>query len=219
MALIALSKGPDLQTSSIAVGTGRLRSGLIALAAIWVVSSCSAPELGAKEHATASVSLSELSEGYSILYDLLSKEKHSSLLSIFKKESPELKGLLERVSETSKATTKELDTLAKLNPPVTLKAPHLPRLEQAARESIHKETGKEILHSNGVDLEFNMVSSQLAGMNYAAHLARALATVETNPVRREFLQRTDRNYSKLHGQMYKMLFAHYQRSSKSSTQD
>jgi hypothetical protein len=49
-------------------------------------------------------------------------------------------------------------------------------------------------------------------MNYAAHLARTLAAVETNPLRKEFLQRTDRNYSKLHGQMYKMLFASYQRS-------
>jgi hypothetical protein len=202
-----------MRTSSIAVGSGRLRSGFIALAAIWIVSSCASPELGAKEHATTS--LSELSEGYSLLYDLLSKQKHSSLLSIIKKESPELKSLLEKVSETSKATTKELDSLAKLNPPVTLKAPHLPRLEQAARESIRDETGKELFHSNGVDLEFNMVSSQLAGMNYAAHLARTLATVETNPVRREFLQRTDRNYSKLHGQMYKMLFARYQRSQKS----
>jgi hypothetical protein len=28
--------------------------------------------------------------------------------------------------------------------------------------------------SKGVDLEFNMVSSQLAAMNYAAHLARSL---------------------------------------------
>jgi hypothetical protein len=199
-----------MQTSSIAVGSGRLRSALIALAAIWIVSSCATPELGATEHATTS--LSELSEGYSLLYDLLSKEKHSSLLSIIKKESPELKSLLEKVSETSKATTKELDSLAKLNPPVTLKAPHLPRLEQAARESIRDEKGKELFHSNGVDLEFNMVSSQLAGMNYAAHLARTLAAVETNPVRKEFLQRTDRNYSKLHGQMYKMLFARYQRS-------
>ena len=69
-----------------------------------------------------------------------------------------------------------------------------------------------MLRSTGVDLEFNMVSSQLAGMNYAAHLARTLAAVETNPLRKEFLQRTDRNYSKLHGQMYKMLFASYQRS-------
>jgi hypothetical protein len=148
-----------LQTSSIAVGSGRLRSGLIALAAIWVVSSCATPELGAKEHAATSVNVSELSEGYSLLYDLVSKEKHSNLLSIIKKESPELKTLLEKVSETSKATTKELDTLAKLSPPVTLKAPHLPRLEQAARESINKETGKDFFHSNGVDMEFNMVSS------------------------------------------------------------
>jgi len=179
---------------------------------MWVVAGCTALEPGAKENAPASANLTELSEGYSLLYDLISKGKHSNLLWIIKKESPELKALLEKVSETSKATTKELDTLAKLNPPVTLKAPHLPRLEQAARDSIQKETTKEILHSNGVDLEFNMVSSQLAGMNYAAHLARTLAGVETNPVRKEFLQRTDRNYSKLHGQMYKMLFAPYQRS-------
>jgi hypothetical protein len=96
LALIACSKGPGLQTSSIAVGSGRLRSGLIALAAIWVVSSCATAELGANERATTSVSLSELSEGYSLLYDLLSKEKHSSLLSIIKKESPELKSLLEK---------------------------------------------------------------------------------------------------------------------------
>jgi hypothetical protein len=212
LALIACSNGPDLQASSIAVGSGRLRAGLIVLAALWAVSGCATLEPGARERAPASVNLTELSEGYSLLYDLISGGKHSNLLWIIKKESPELKALLEKVSETSKATTKELDTLAKLNPPVTLKAPHLPRLEQAARESIQKETSKEILHSNGVDLEFNMVSSQLAGMNYAAHLARTLAGVETNPVRKEFLQRTDRNYSKLHGQMYKMLFAPYQRS-------
>jgi hypothetical protein len=63
-----------LQTSSIAVGSARLRSGLIALAAIWVASSCATPELGAEEHAATSVSVSELSERYSLLYDLVSKE-------------------------------------------------------------------------------------------------------------------------------------------------
>src|ERR1700687_5260334 len=52
-----------------------------------------------------------------------------------------------------------------------LKVTHLPRIEQAARDSIDKETSKQILHSQGVDLEFNTVSSQLGGMNYAAHLA------------------------------------------------
>jgi hypothetical protein len=62
-----------------------------------------------------------------------------------------------------------------------------------------------------VDLEFNMVSSQLAAMNYAAHLARSLAVVETNPRRKGFLQQTDRKFSDLRGQVYQMLFSRYQR--------
>jgi len=57
----------------------------------------------------------------------------------------------------------------------------------------------------------NVVSSQLAGMNYAVHLARSLAVVETNPRRKESLQRTDRTFSEPRGQVYKMLFTRYQR--------
>jgi hypothetical protein len=98
-----------------------------------------------------------------------------------------------------------------INPPLNLEVSHLPTTERAARDSIDKETTKQILRSTGVDLEFNMVSSQLAAMNYAAHLARSLAVVETNPRRKEFLQRTDRKFSDLHSQVYKMLFTRYQR--------
>ncbi len=187
-------------------------SGLsITLAAIWVLSGCAILEPRAKEGAPTKVNVSEFSEGYALLYDLVSKEKRASLLSIIKKESPELKSLLERVSEASKTTAKELETLAKLNPPLNLKVTHLPRIEEAARESIDKETSKAILNSEGVHLEFTMVSSQLAGMNYAAHLARSLAVGEPSPQRKEFLQRTDRKFSDLHRQMYNMLYARYQR--------
>jgi hypothetical protein len=186
-------------------------SGLsIALATICVLSGCATVEPPAKERAPTRVNFAELSEGYSLLYDLMSKEKQSSLLSIIKKESPELKSLLEKISETSKATATELDTLAKTQPLLNLKVTHLPRMEQAARDSIDKETSKEILHSSGVELEFNMVSSQLAAMNYAAHLARSLAVVETIPARKAFLQRTDRKFSELHSQVHKMLFTRYQ---------
>jgi len=48
-------------------------------------------------------------------------------------------------------------------------------------------------------------------MNYAVHLARSLAVVETDPRRKEFPQRTDRNFSEPRGQVYKMLFTRYQR--------
>lgn len=182
----------------------------IALAAMLVLSGCAAFEPRANGDAPTSISASQLSEGYALLYDLLSKEKQASMLSIIKSESPELKSLLERISQTSKAAAKELDTLATLDPPLNLKDQHLPKIERAARESIDKQTSKELLHSTGVDLEFNMVSSQLSGMNYAAHLARTLAVAETNPQRKTFLHRTDRKFSDLHAQVYKMMFARYQ---------
>jgi hypothetical protein len=189
----------------------RHTSGLsIALVAMWVLSGCAVFEPRANGDAPTRISPSQLSEGYALLYDLLSKEKQSSMLSIIKKESPELKSLIERISQTSKAAAKELDTLATLDPPLNLKDQRLPKIELAARESIDKQTSKELLHSTGVDLEFNMVSSQLSGMNYAAHLARTLAVAETNPQRKAFLHRTDRKFTELHAQVYKMMFARYQ---------
>jgi hypothetical protein len=98
-----------------------------------------------------------------------------------------------------------------MNPPFDLKVTHLPRIEQATRDSIAKETGKEILHTDGVVMEFTMVSSQLAGLNYAAHLARTPALVESNPRRKDFLERTDRTYSALYDQTQKMLSVRYLR--------
>jgi hypothetical protein len=178
---------------------------------VLLTAGCAILEPRAKEGAPAKVNVSEFSEGYALLYDLVSKEKQSSLLSIIKTMSPELKSLLERISETSKATAKELETLVRIDPTRNLKVTNLPRIEQAARDSIDKETSKELLQSKGVDLEFHMLSSQLPAMNYAAHLARSLAVVETNPRRKEFLLQTDRKFSDLHGQVYKMLFTRYQR--------
>ena len=191
-------------------GSMKHSSGLF-LSAMWVLSACATLEPSATGGAPTKVNVSEFSEGYGLLYDLVSKEKQSSLLSIIKTTSPELKSLLERISETSKATAKELETLVKLDPTRNLKVTNLPRIEQDTRDSIDKETSKELLQSKGVDLEFHVLSSQLPAMNYAAHLARSLAVVETNPRRREFLLQTDRKFSDLHGQVYKMLLTRYQR--------
>ena len=183
----------------------------ITLATISLLSGCALLEPRAKNDAPTNVNVFERSAGYALLYDLASQQKHSNLLSLIKKESPELKGLLERISKTSQATATELEILAKMKPALDLKATHLPRIEQATRDSIAKETSKEILHTNGVVMEFTMVSSQLAGMNYAAHLARSLALVESNPRRKEFLERTDRAYSELHDRVNKMLSTRYLR--------
>jgi hypothetical protein len=183
----------------------------VALAALWLFSGCALLQPRAKNDAPTNVNVSERGSGYALLYDLATQQKHSNLLSLIKKETPELKALLERISTASKATATDLEALAGLDPPLNLKATHLPRIEQAARDSIAKETSKEILHTNGVEMEFNLVSSQLAGLNYAAHLARSLGAVETGPRRKAFLRRTDRTYTELHAQAYKMLLTRYRR--------
>jgi hypothetical protein len=181
------------------------------LAAAWLLSGCALLEPRAKNDAPTNVTVSERSAGYALLYDLATQQKHSDLLSYIKKETPELQGLLERISKASQATATDLEALAKMSPPLNLKVTHLPRIEQATRDSIAKETSQEILNRHGVAMELTMVSSQLAGMNYAAHLARSLALVEGNARRKAFLQRTDRTYSELHDQAHKMLSARYSR--------
>lgn len=183
---------------------------MIALAVVWLSSGCALFESRPKEDAT-SVSAAELGAGYALLYDFVSREKQVSMLSYIKKETPQLEALLDRIADTSKATAKELEALAKASPALDLKATHLPRMERAARQSIEKETSNEIMHSKGVALELKMVSSQLSGLNYAAHLARSLALVETIPARKAFLRRTDVKFTELHAQVYKMLSVRYER--------
>ena len=177
--------------------------------AVGLLSGCALFDSGPKPVASTYVTLSDSSAGYALLYETVSKQKRANLLSYIKKETPELKALLERIAETSRTTADELEALAKAAPPLNLTATRLPKMELAARESIEKDTRKDILESKGVDLEFTMVSSQLSGLNYAAHLARSLAAVETSEPRKAFLQRTDRKYSQLHDQVYKMMYTRY----------
>jgi hypothetical protein len=111
---------------------------------------CAILEPRAKENSPTHVNVSVIGEGYTLLYDLVSKEKQSSLLTIIRKVSPELKSLLERISETSKATATELETLATLNPPLTLKLTHLPRLEQLrANPSTSRRVTRFTRHRRG----------------------------------------------------------------------
>ncbi len=181
----------------------------IAVVTMWFLSGYPLSDPGAREAAAADVTMSDVSAGYALLYEVASKQKRTNLLSFIKQGTPELKALLGRISETSKATADELEMLAKANPPLNLQLTQLPRIERATRDSIEKETSKDVLLSKGVDLEFAMLSSQLAGLNYAAHMARSLAVVETGPARKDFLQKTDRKYSELRGQVYKMIFTRY----------
>jgi hypothetical protein len=157
------------------------------------------------------ISVSDKSEGYALLYDLVSKEKNVSKLLLIKRDTPQLKAVVKKIAAASKQATAELEKLAKSGEPLNLKITHLPRIEQKSRELIDAETGKALLHAKDVQFEFMLLNSQAEGMNYAAYLAKALAGVETNPVRQEFLRRTEKTFSQLHDEVYQMILNRYAR--------
>jgi len=169
---------------------------------------CASP---GREASETPVNVSQLSEGYALLYDLLSKEKHVNLLLLVKKETPQLKAVIKKIAEGSGEIANELETLSKANPPLNLKVTNLPRVEQDARAIIDSETGKALLKVKGVPFEFKLLHSQVQGMSYGAYLAKALAEVETNATRKAFLQKTEKKLFALHDEVYQMILNRYAR--------
>ncbi len=164
--------------------------------------------LSLKESLTAT---NQQSEGYALLFALVSKEKNVSKLLIIKKDSPPLKAIIQKVARETKQIAGELATLARQNPPLNLKFTRLPLIEQKTRELIEKETAKTLLRAKEEPFEFRLLQSQIEGLNYGAHLAEALLETETHPARRDFLQRTQRTLTGLREAIYQMLLDRYVR--------
>jgi hypothetical protein len=153
----------------------------------------------------------ERSEGYALLYELLVKERKVNKVLIVKKHSPELKVIIQKISDKSKRIAAELGPLARKNPPLNLKFTNLPIIEQKARELIEKETGKGLLKAKGTEFEFKLLESQLEGLNYGAHLAETLIAGETDLQRKDFLQRTHRTLAELRDEVYEMILRGFAR--------
>ena len=151
------------------------------------------------------VSVSQRSEGYAILHDLVSDEKNIKLLSFIKRERPEFKALLKRIAATAKETAEGLESFAKKDAQMNLKITRLPTVEQQTRDSIAAETQKQILKSSGDSLESRLLMTQVESMNYAAHLAKVLAAMEVDLARKQFLQNASVKFAALHDEVYQML--------------
>ncbi len=145
------------------------------------------------------------------MYNLVSKEKNVSKLLIIKRDSPQLKAIIQKVARDSKQIAQELETLAKQNPPLNLKFAHLPLVEQKTRDLIEKEEGKGLLRTSDKPFEFKLLQSQIEGMNYGSHLAEALLETETNAARRAFLQRAQKTLAGLRDEIYQMVLERYTR--------
>jgi hypothetical protein len=110
----------------------------IALAVIGVLSGYAILEPRAREDAPPTVTASDMSAGYALLYELVSNEKVVTRTNLRNVHSHG-----QRTGHIGHHTSA-----------AKFKVTHLPRTEQATRDSIDKETRNQILRSHGVDLEF-----------------------------------------------------------------
>jgi len=147
----------------------------------------------------------ELTEGYSLLYGLLSKEKKAEQILLLKLESEPLGRLVGRISETCEEACEKLEEFAKEDPRVKPGQVSLPRLEQATRKSLETSTAGKLLRSSGLDFEVRFLVSQLSALDYASHLSRVLLKNEESPSRREFLEDLSGKCDELSREVYRLL--------------
>ncbi len=163
---------------------------------------------GSPEISTSQKTASDLAtrnNALALLDDLLGDEKNLSKILIIKRNSDELGRLVEDISKTAGEGEKMLQSMAKNEPGLDLKALNLPPGEAATRKSIAKTQEQLLLHSKDAEFEFQLLLTQSEALNYGANLA--LVAAENEPqadVTRDLLRLSSR-LRELHEQVLTML--------------
>jgi septal ring factor EnvC (AmiA/AmiB activator) len=143
---------------------------------------------------------------YSLLYDLLSDERHVSKLLLIKRESRPLNHLIKRISDEAAQGADQLKEFAKKETSLNLEIKNLPPGERAVRQAIATTKRNELLKSSGRDFERALLLTQMEALNYGAHLAAVAAKKDPAPRRAEYLSNLSRTMNELRSEVFQMLF-------------
>ncbi|HVR76069.1 MAG TPA: hypothetical protein VMT52_17185 [Planctomycetota bacterium] len=148
-------------------------------------------------------------EGYSLLYDLMSKQKNVDKLLMIKKEKPDVGTVVERIAATCTNAAQKMESFRTEDPSLNLEVKSLPAVEQATRASIESERTKELLFSTGEDFEVHLLLSQAEGICYGAHLAGVLASEEKHNGRKEYMKHLSKELQDLQKSVIEILSSRY----------
>lgn len=123
----------------------------------------------------------ELTVGYSLLYDQVTKQQNVDKLLLVKKTSPDTAALLHDIAATCGDVRKTLEDYIREEDVIVLNRPALPKAEAATRRAREEAARKAILSSGGSDME--LLLSQVEGLTYAQQLTLFLAKTEAKSKR------------------------------------
>jgi hypothetical protein len=149
------------------------------------------------------------SQAHALLFGLLGDEKNVSKILIIKRERPELRALINEISQRAGKAHKELEAFAKSDRTLNLKDQGLPSAEVLTRKAIAKTRAKELLTESGKEFELRLLLTQNEALTYGAHLAATAAASDTLPNRRQMLQQLSTDLLQLQKKTVAMLLKNY----------
>jgi hypothetical protein len=145
------------------------------------------------------------SNGYALLYQLMSDEQNVSKLHYFKHEQPDVKELINRIAAASGEAAKQLETYDKEDGGTDLKNQDLPPGEQTTRDAIASTKKWDLLGHGGEHFELSLLLTQSEAMNYGWHLAEVAAKNDSRPERAKYLKSLSEQMKGFYQDIYALL--------------
>ena len=140
---------------------------------------------------------SQLSNGYGLLYELVSKQADLNKALMLHDAGDETRDLIEQIAQSSRVATEKLELFARADPGLTLGNTGLPRIDTNARNAEESSQTWRLLFSEGV-FELRLLLTQVSATSYGANLADELESLDPDPERRAWLLRFAEEYRAFH---------------------
>jgi hypothetical protein len=184
----------DIYPSARCRAAARLLLGIVLCVAPLLLPACSTSQEMPLEKLDAADQ--RMVEGYSLLYELMSKQRELDGIFMIKSASDATKQLARDISGTSNTAARRLEQWAKANPAHGIRQPNLPAVEVDARAKIEEQTTVSLLTA-GDDFELRLLLTQVDATNYGAALASVLAASDSNVQRAQFCTELAEQYTAL----------------------
>ena len=139
----------------------------------------------------------ELSHGYAMLYELVSKQSGlDRALIMGGGMDAQSKSLIREIAEASDRAAAKIKAFAGADPSLALKDRGLPEVEAKARAEIESSMKGRLIFA-GKDFEVRLLLAQNDATEYGAALAGELAKYDTDRERRAWLKEFAEHYAKL----------------------
>jgi hypothetical protein len=153
--------------------------------------------------------LSTISEGYTLLYEVTSQQKHIDKLLLIKIESDGVDVLISEISAYMAKLEDQLIKLAKEDPSLDLDRKVLPEMASKMHQSVQAEQLKVFLGATGKDFERELLLGISSTLNQARHLAKVMRAAETSEQRKAFWKDVQEHFDDQYRRVVELLEGQY----------